>query len=242
LNSKIRIFQTSYELADKFAAELATLINLSATRNKTFTIALSGGNTPELLLSVLGDHYSNSVHWEYVHIFWGDERCVPPDNQESNYGMTLRKLFKKINIPEVNIHRIKGECDPEEEAYRYSGEISDYTRERDHLPLFDLILLGLGEDGHTASIFPGQSGLFKSDKICEVAEHPITRQKRITITARVINNADYVTFIVTGEKKAEVVKIITEGNVLAHNFPASYIVPVYGQLSWLIDKEAGRLL
>ena len=142
--------------------------------------------------------------------------------------MTRRTLLEKIDIPSSNIHRIKGEDDPEKEALRYSEEISACTAKRDGLPLFDLIMLGLGEDGHTASIFPGHKELFNSDKICEVAVHPVTLQKRITLTGRVINNAESVTFLVTGKKKAEIVEKIIKKSSSAINFPASYIVPVYG--------------
>jgi len=242
LDKSIKIFLTSYELAEKFAEELVKIITESAKKKKIFSVALSGGSTPELLFSALGDHFSKSAPWEYVHFFWGDERCVPPDNLESNYGMTRRILLDKIDIPSLNIHRIKGEEEPETEAIRYSEEISDFTGKRDGLPLFDLIILGLGEDGHTASIFPGHIELFNSDKICEVAVHPVTLKKRITLTGRVINNADSVTFLVTGKKKAVIVDKIIKKSPLAVDFPASYIVPEYGVLRWFIDKEAGSLL
>lgn len=226
----------------EFAELMAHLITESANNSKPFTIALSGGSTPELLLTLLSEKYAESVSWQYVHIFWGDERCVRPDNNESNYGMTWRTFLDKIEIPSSNIHRIKGEDDPEKEASRYSEEISLYTRKRDGMPLFDLMLLGLGEDGHTASIFPGHLELFNSDKICEVAFHPVTLQKRITLTGRVINNADSITFLVTGKNKEKVVEKIFKKSPSARNYPASYIVPVYGRLSWLLDQEAARLL
>jgi 6-phosphogluconolactonase len=242
LDKSIQIFPTAEILARKFAEELINRIIESAKKKKTLTVALSGGSTPELLFSELGDHYSNSAPWEYVHFFWGDERCVLPGNQESNYGMTRRTLLEKIDIPLSNIHRIMGEADPQKEALRYSEEISDYTSKRDGLPLFDLIILGLGEDGHTASIFPGQKESFNSDKICEVSVHPVTGQKRITLTGRVINNADSVTFLVTGKKKVGIVEKIIKKRASARNFPAYYIVPVYGVIRWLLDEDAGRLL
>ena len=236
----VKIFPTPYELSKEFAEEMVNMIIESAKYSKPFTVALSGGSTPELLFSLLS--VAVSVSWQYVHIFWGDERCVPPDDAESNFGMTMSKLLSKIEIPSRNIHRINGEDEPEKEALRYSKEISLFTRERDGLPLFDLILLGLGEDGHTASIFPGHLDLFDSDKICTIALHPVTLQKRITLTGRIINNADIVTFLVAGRKKAEVVEKMFKNDLSALNYPATYIVPVYGRLNWYIDKEAGRLL
>lgn len=239
MDKSIKIFPTPYELAEKFAEEMVGMITESAKKKKPFTVALSGGTTPELLYSLLGDHFSKSATWEYVHFFWGDERCVPPDNHESNYGMTQRVLFEKIDIPSANIHRIKGEKNSEKEVSRYSKEINDFTDKRDSLPTFDLIILGLGEDGHTASIFPGHLELIGSDKICEVAVHPVTLQKRITLTGKVINNADTVVFLVTGKKKAGIVEKIIKKDSSAQNFPASYIVPVYGVLNWYLDKAAG---
>ena len=238
----IEIFPTPFEMAEKFAAEIVMKITEAAKSKRSYTIALSGGSTPELLFSLLGDHFSKSVPWEQVQFFWGDERCVPPDSLESNYGMAMRKFLEKIDIPASNIHRIIGESDPEKEAFRYSEEISEYTVKRDGMPIFDLIILGLGDDGHTASIFPGNNELLDSSKICEVAVHPLTLQKRITLTGKVINNADSVNFLVTGAKKADIVEKIINKNPIALSFPASYIVPVYGELRWLIDKEAGSLL
>jgi len=242
LNREIKIFPTPYELAENFAGELAKAIVETAKKKKNLTLALSGGSTPELLFSVLSDQYSESVPWEYVHFFWGDERCVAPDDKESNYGMTHRKLLKKIDIPSYNIHRIRGEDEPEKEALRYSGEINDLTASRGGIPRFDLLMLGLGEDGHTASIFPGQEELFNSDKICEVSVHPVTQQKRITITGRIINNADSVVFFVTGKKKAGIVKEIINKSPASEHFPASFVDPSDGVLRWLLDEDSASLL
>ena len=242
MNKEIKIFSSPYDLAEKFAEELVGMINDSAQKKKPLSVSLSGGSTPELLFSLLGDRFSKSVPWEYVHFFWGDERCVPADNPDSNYGMTMKIFLEKIEIPSSNIHRIKGEEDSEKEAVRYSGEIINNTRKREGLPVFDMIILGLGVDGHTASIFPGNMDLIDSDKICEVTVDPVTLQKRITITGRVINNSDCVTFLVTGKKKAEIVKKIINKNPPNANFPASYIVPLRGKLRLFIDTEAARLL
>jgi 6-phosphogluconolactonase len=242
LDKIVKIFPTPKELAETFAGEMAHMIIQSAKKKKLFNVALSGGSTPELLFTVLGENYARSVPWQYVHLFWGDERCVPPENIESNYGMTRRMLLSTIEIPTINIHRIRGEDDPVTEAVRYSDELSLHTLKRDSIPLFDLVLLGLGEDGHTASIFPGQMELMESEKTCAVAVHPVTKQKRITITGRVINNAEQVTFLVTGKKKEDIVEKIVKRRPSAENFPASYIVPVYGRLSWFLDSDAGNML
>jgi 6-phosphogluconolactonase len=242
LDKIVKIFPSPYKLAENFAEEMVNMITESAKNTKHFTVALSGGSTPEVLFTILRENFAESVPWKYVHIFWGDERCVPPDNVESNFGMTMRNLLCKIEIPSLNIHRIKGEDDPEKEASRYSKEISLFTRKRDGMPLFDLVLLGLGVDGHTASIFPGHLELLDSDKIYDVAFHPVTKQKRITLTGRVINNADIVTFLVAGKKKEKIVEKMFKKDPSALKYPATYIVPAYGRLNWFLDQEAASLL
>jgi 6-phosphogluconolactonase len=242
MKKSVKIFQSPFEMAESFASDLTGLITESTKKKKLFTLALSGGNTPGLLFSVISDHFSGSAPWERVHFFWGDERCVPPDDPESNYGMARRKLFDKIGVPQGNIHRIKGEEDPGKEAARYSGEILENTINRNQLPAFDMIILGLGEDGHTASIFPGQDYLLNSGKVCEVAFHPGTMQKRITITGKTINNAGHVVFLVTGKNKAGIIDKIINKNPEAGFFPASSISPLNGDLQWYMDKEAGSLL
>ena len=238
----VKIFHTPYIVAENLAGYLVNMINVSAKLQKPFSLALPGGSTPELLFTSLGDNFSKSVPWQYVHLFWGDERCVPPDSTESNYGMAKRSFIDKINIPESNIHRIKGEDEPGKESLRYSGEIAGCLAERGGLPVFDLIILGLGEDGHTASIFPGHTEILYSGRICEVAVHPVTGQKRVTLTGKILNNAHVVAFLVTGKKKAVTVAGIMNNSPSDLNAPASCIVPVYGELIWFLDKEAGSLL
>ncbi len=242
MNSLINIFPTPYELAERFAQELAGMIKESEKTGKYFTLALSGGSTPGLLFSVMGDHFSRSVPWKQVHLFWGDERCVPPEDIESNYGIAKKKLIEKIDIPLSNIHRIMGEEDPISETARYSEEIKLFTDSREGFPVFDMVILGLGDDGHTASIFPEHMELLTSQNVCELAFHPKTLQRRITITGSVINNSLRVAFLVTGRTKAEIVEAIINKRASSENFPASFIVPVNGKLSWFIDKEAARLL
>lgn len=235
----IKIFTAPDDLAMYFAESLVKMINDSANAKKPFTIALSGGSTPELLFRLLAEKFATAIPWNYVHFFWGDERCVAPDDPESNFGMTNRSLLSHIDIPAENIHRIRGESDPVAEAARYSKEILRFTDLHNGLTSFSLVILGLGEDGHTASIFPGHLELFDSEKICEVASHPLTGQKRITITGRIINNAQSIVFLVTGKKKAPVVEKLFKKDPDALNYPAAYTVPVFGQLSWFLDKDAG---
>lgn len=240
MNRIVKIFPTPLELANAFAVDIAEMIRKSY--DQPFTIALSGGSTPGLLFKVLSENFKSSVDWKRVHFFWGDERCVAPEDPESNYGMTRKELIDNILIPSVNVHRIKGEDNPDDEARRYSEEILTFTRSVDGIPFFNLVILGLGEDGHTASIFPGQNELLNSQKICEVAIHPVTHQKRITITGKVINNAAEVVFLVAGKKKSEIVQKLFNKTSVTNDYPASGIVPVHGETHWYIDSEAAKLL
>lgn len=237
----IKISQSPMVLAWEMAREIQKLVNNSAAMKVPVTMALSGGSTPKLLFTVLGDNFAESVSWDHVHFFWGDERCVGPDDSESNWRMANLALLSRIKIPSENIHRIKGEDDPEKEAERYAGEINLHTRIRSGLPAFDLVILGLGDDGHTASLFPGQENILNSEKVCEVAYHPVTGQKRITITSRVINNADNVIFLVTGAAKAEKVSQIIENPGIV-DYPAAFIEPSNGTLKWYLDLDAASML
>jgi 6-phosphogluconolactonase len=238
----IKIYPDAEKLAEEFAQEFVLFTTDSAREKGNLSIAFSGGSTPELFFTLLADRFSDAIPWKHVHLFWSDERCVPPDDPQSNFGMTWRTLLSRIEIPARNIHRIRGENDPEKEALRYSDEVSQFTVSSHGFPEFDIIMLGLGEDGHTASVFPGNQELLHSDKICEVAFHPVTLQKRITLTPKVINNASSVYFLVTGEKKKVIVERLFKKNPLSLNYPAAHIVPEHGSLIWYIDKDAGGLL
>jgi 6-phosphogluconolactonase len=195
-----------------------------------------------LLFSVLSDKYNDIIDWSRVNIFWVDERCVPPEDPESNYGMTKRILLDKTGIPDSNVFRMRGEADPAKEAERYSDLVAGHTRKRNGLPFFDIVLLGMGDDGHTASIFPGNEHLLHSNRVCETAMHPVTHQRRITLTAKVINNSGTVFFIVTGEKKAHLVEMIYRHNEDSKNLPAAQIRSTGGSTLWLLDDEAGRFI
>lgn len=232
----INIYRDKHELAIAFCEELLKL----RKNQEQFNIALSGGSTPKIIFEELSKNYKDKFDWNEIHFYWGDERCVPPDDTESNYGMTKKYLLDHINIPRENIHRIKGENDPVIEAERYSDEIKILVNSKNGLPNFDLVMLGLGEDGHTASIFPDQMNLLHSEKICEVATHPSTGQKRITITGKVINNSRAVTFLATGERKSETLKKVLKEK--DERLPATYIQPFNGSLKYFVDESAARLL
>ena len=205
---------------------------------KRLTIALSGGSTPKLLFDILSSEYVNEIDWNKIHLFWGDERCVAPTDEQSNYKMTLEHLISKVGIPETNVHRILGENDPEIEAERYSNLLQTELEQANGLPQFDIIMLGLGEDGHTASIFPHQMELLTSDKVCAVAIHPESGQQRVSLTGKVINNAKDVCFLVTGAGKAEKVEEIMHQTGDYKSYPAYCIQPTSDKLYWFMDEAA----
>ncbi|MCB0634434.1 MAG: 6-phosphogluconolactonase [Saprospiraceae bacterium] len=206
------------------------------------TVALSGGSTPKALFRILAEQYEDKIDWKKIRFFWGDERCVLPNDQESNYGMTQDLLLRHIDIPLANIHRIKGEDNPKQEAERYGELIREHVKMEDGYPVFDLIILGMGSDGHTASIFPHEKELLMAESICAVATHPETGQKRITLTGPVINRAQQVVFLVTGASKTDKLRQIIreEGDWLS--YPAAHIRPLSGKLDWFLDEAAAAEL
>jgi 6-phosphogluconolactonase len=229
----MHIGKTPEDLANKFAEQL--LLWIDEHTQSIYHIALSGGKTPSLLFNLLAEKYATLLPWKKVHFWWGDERLVPPDDPESNFKVAYELLLSKINIPSHNIHRIMGEADPLEELKRYGLEIRSALPLRNQWPVFDLILLGLGEDGHTASIFPEHLELFKDEQVTEITIHPATGQKRITLTGKVLNNAWKVVYLVTGKSKARILNKILHHHRGAEIYPASHIHPK-GELHWFIDE------
>jgi 6-phosphogluconolactonase len=239
---KTQVLADSVKTSERLAMDIVRYIQQLAAYRDHLYIALSGGSTPTLLFETIAQEFATAVDWNRVHFFWVDERCVPFDDKESNYGNATASLFSKIDIHPDNIHPIHGADDPLNEAVRYTGEILSNVPCHKNFPVFDLILLGMGNDGHTASIFPGQLDLFETNSICTVTKHPETGQKRITLTGRVINNASEIVFLVTGNKKAEKVKSIIKEESDSHAFPAKKIIPVAGNLSWYLDKESAAYI
>lgn len=220
------------DLTEAFAKQLIDWVNHSD--GDLFHVALSGGKTPERLFSLFAEKYRNETVWHKIHFWWGDERMVPPDNPESNFGIVNNLMFLKIGIRGDQIHRIIGEAEPLREAQRYDSEIQSFLKKSKGWPAFDLIMLGLGEDGHTASIFPNQMELMYSDSITSTALHPGTGQARITLTGKVLNNAKRVAFLVSGASKSLIFKDIISGTENSSNYPASHIQPD-GELHWFVD-------
>ncbi len=228
------IFPDKQALARQFAEDL---LQWTASERK-YTIALSGGSTPKVLFELLAREYLYRIDWQHIHFYWGDERCVPPNDIDSNFKMTYDLLLKHLPVDKLNVYRIRGEKEPVEEAKRYSKQVNYGLHHTNGLPQFDLVILGMGDDGHTASIFPNQINLLKSEKICAVARHPETGQFRITLTGGIINNAKKVAFLVTGEGKAQKVDEVINHKRNWMFLPAAHIIPQYGNLIWYLDEAA----
>lgn len=219
----------------------AGLLHAIKIRAANYNIVLAGGNTPRTIYQQWATVHDKSL-WRKVHFFWGDERCVPPENEDSNYKMAHESFLSQIRISEKQIHRIRGETNPEVEAKRYAKEITEHLPTANNLPQFDWILLGVGTDGHTASLFPNSQALEEQISICVVARHPESGQKRISLALPVINNAKKVTFLVAGREKAEIVREILKNEDKFPRYPAAQIKPGYGTLQWYLDEAAAALL
>ena len=227
-----------YDSKNIVATEFSSYLKEMMSKKVECHIALSGGSTPKIVFDELAASFKESIDWSKVHLYWGDERCVPPTDDESNYKMTVTHLLSKVAIPAENIHRILGENDPQEEAVRYGALLQEKLTVTHGIPQFDLVILGMGDDGHTASIFPHEIDLWDNDQNCVVAIHPDSGQRRVSLTGKVINNALEVAFLVTGESKREKVKEILNQEEIAKDYPASLVQPTTGNLVWFLDKAA----
>lgn len=214
-----------------------------------FIVALSGGSTPRSLYQRLAaEPFTSKVDWSRVQILWGDERCVPPDDAASNFRMTREALLDHVPVPQANVHRIRGEHDPSKAATEYERLLRRLLRTPDGPPRIapgariDLVLLGLGEDGHTASIFPGSAVVHQSTSWVRAESVQAVSMWRITLTPAIINSAAEVVFLVSGGPKAGILRQVLEGPPRPDALPAQLIAPVNGRLLWLIDAAAGAEL
>jgi 6-phosphogluconolactonase len=242
MHPEIKTYKSVDQVISELGNYLKNQVNQLYKQNKTFNLALPGGRTPLPLFDYLATSLKDEIKWDCVHFFWIDERCVPSDHLESNFGITNKLLLKKLNIPLSHVHPIVGENHPYLEADRYSTLIHKHFNIFNELPSFDMVILGVGEDGHIASVFPNQIELFNSNRLYEVSFHPDTAQQRITATGKIINNANEVIFLVTGENKATIIKQVIHNGEHLSNIPASLVKPELGKVTWYIDQAAASLL
>ena len=202
------------------------------------TVALSGGSTPKLMFQVLADQFRDEVAWSRIHFFWSDERHVAPDDPESNYRMANEALLSHVPVTTGNVHRIRSE-NPNAAAVasEYEQTLRDVTQQA--LPRLDLIFLGLGTDGHTASIFPGSEVLNEKERLVAAPYVEKFKTHRLTMTLPLLNNGASIVFLVSGAEKAEIVKAVLQGE---NKYPAQAVNPTQGELIWMLDKDAASKL
>jgi len=235
---KLKIYESVDKVVEALAGEFASFASKKEKAGEKIFLALSGGSTPQALFKTLAEKYASRINWRNIHFFWADERCVPPGDPESNYRSANELLLSRVGVPDKNIHRMRGEDSPEEEALRYESVILSIVPLKYNIPRFDWIWLGMGDDGHTASIFPDQLALMYSDRICQTAIHPVTKQKRITLTGKTLNHARRVSFLVTGPAKTEISRIVLKETELRQKYPAAHVRPSEGEVDWYMDEAA----
>lgn len=242
MNGQLEIYPTTRLLIYAAAEQISSQLIGGAESRGRAMIALSGGSTPRAVYALLGSEPVRSqIPWEKVHLFWGDERCVPPSDPESNFRMVDEALLQRVTIPPQNVHRVKAENDPAAAAQEYEEELRQtFGLNAGTMPAFDVVMLGLGDDGHTASLFPGTPALDERRKLVADVYVERLRTHRITLTFPVLNNAHHIVVLVSGKSKAGILAEVVRGNLAS--YPAQRIQPVAGELRWLVDRDAASQL
>ena len=233
----IQKFKDSDELSQSATKKFIELANQAIIERGRFLVSLSGGSTPMKLYEKLANE---TLDWSRVHFFWGDERCVPVDDPGNTYGSMRGILFNKIGT--TNIHRVESELEPAQAAQAYAHTLSGFADAPFDFPRFDLVLLGMGDDGHTASLFPGSPVDIETSTIAVTAQYQDRPANRVSLTPRVFNHAREVWFLVTGAGKAETLRNVIKGEKNLELLPAQRIQPTNGALVWMIDEAAGKFL
>jgi 6-phosphogluconolactonase len=243
---EIQVLENAEAVSRAAAEMMVSLARQKLKSKESFAVALSGGSTPKKMFAILANDAAlrGQMPWESVQFFWGDERHVPPDHTDSNYRMANEAMLSKVPVPAENIHRIRAENpDAGKVAEDYEQELREFFRiETEQLPAFDCVFLGMGPDGHTASLFPGTEALHERKRL--VVSNWVDKflSYRITMTVPVLNNADTVIFLVNGKEKAEPLRVVLEGQKQTDRFPSQLIEPTHGKLLWLVDRAAARQL
>jgi 6-phosphogluconolactonase len=242
----VKLYAEPTDVARSAAALFASVAADAVKARGVARLAISGGSTPKAMLALLAnpaEPFLASIPWDRIQLFWVDERCVGPEDPDSNFGMTKKAMLDGVPLPSANVHRMEGELEPELGASRYEAEIRNtFKLEGAETPTFDLVLLGMGPDGHTASLFPHTDALNEMARIC-VANH--VQQKdtyRVTLTWPVINQGRQVAFLIEGAGKAEVLKTVFEGPYDPETYPSQLIRPASGKLTLLLDEAAAANL
>ncbi|MDE1176575.1 MAG: 6-phosphogluconolactonase [Edaphobacter sp.] len=240
------VYTTPADVARAAAELFASSVTAAAAARGVARIAISGGTTPKAMFALLADPaqpFAKQVPWDKLDLYWVDERCVAPDDAESNYRMTNETLLSKVPLAPEHIHRMEGELEPEVAAARYEAAIRNgFKLEGAETPTFDLVMLGMGDDGHTASLFPHTEALNEMAHIVVANHVPQKDTWRITLTWPVINQGREVAFLIEGEKKAQVLHEVLEGPYQPETYPSQIIRPASGKLTLLLDQMAAAKL
>lgn len=237
---KLNIFNAENEVLDALAKHFVEVANEAIAARGKFSVALSGGSSPKKLYEMLASTYHDKIDWEKVHFFFGDERYVPQTDKDSNFLMVKNALFVPLMIDYANVYPVDTSLSPADAAKKYDEEIEEFFGDEDIS--FDLILLGLGDNSHTASLFPYTPVLH--DRTPGVKEVFLPDQKvyRITLNAPMINEAQHIAFLVYGQGKAEAVRHVLEDDEDIEEYPAQLIEPIVGEIEWFLDEAAASLL
>ncbi|MEI9935499.1 MAG: 6-phosphogluconolactonase [Ferruginibacter sp.] len=243
MNAKytLQTFQTDVSLFETIASFIIDIANKSIAKTGKFTLVLSGGNTPNKLYTLLAsDIFNKKMPWKNTFVFWGDERCVALDDKLNNAHVAISLLLDKVDIPTSNIYPVPVNLSPADAASEYEKQIKNFFG--DAIPKFDLILLGMGDNAHTASLFPYTEVINEKEHL--VKEVYVEEQKmfRVTMTAPLINYAHNIAFLVTGKEKAETLNTVLHASFLPEKYPAQLIKPEDGNLFWFVNAEAASLL
>ena len=237
---ELQVYRDPQALAQAVADLFITIGNLAMADRGAFRVALSGGNTPRDAYELLGSEpFKEEISWSDVFIYFGDERCVPPDDEQSNYRMAKRSFLDAVGIPRANVHRIAGEKDPGHAANEYASLLRADLGDTPH---FDLFLLGLGPDGHTASLFPGTPPDLEQGSLVRAVYAESQLAWRVTMTPKVINLSRTVAFTVQGQEKAAILAAVYDGPIDPVKYPAQIVRPVAGRLIWIVDDLAAGML
>lgn len=238
-----QIYPDVKELTSAAARAIVSLAERALRERGRFLWVLSGGSTPQPVYREIARHHTHAIDWRGVHVFWGDERCVAPEDPRSNYGNARKLLFDHVRMPLAGIHRIHGEDEPQRAAADYEREIESVRADATGGALFDLVLLGLGADGHTASLFPGLHAVREQRRHVMAEYVPAEQMWRISLTPRLLSDAREVLFLVAGASKAEIVdRIFAPSSATGQDVPAQTICPKQGQVRWFLDKAAAARL
>jgi 6-phosphogluconolactonase len=242
--SQLIVMDDAQGLYVRAAEEIAHFASEAICTHGEFTLCLTGGTTPAPTYELLATRFCLSVDWKEVQFFWGDERCVPPDDPASNFGMANRTMLSKLSLQPEQVHRIRGEAEPMQAAAECERDLRAFfhLEQPADLPSFDLVLLGLGDNSHIASLFPHHPALREETHLAIAVDVEASPSKRISLTMPVINNAERILFLVSGEKKAEAVRNVLQGPADPEQYPAQFVKPRGGQIVWLMDKAAAHKL